>query len=209
MNIASFHIKQIATEAINKAITEKIAEDHESDKLMDWKMDKNGDVTGFMLNYMEHLKITAETVDVVQRTLDELRKVPNYVPVGQALDSAILATYGPDIKIKFVPEGTVKVDLNTRERNVGINNTLVEVYIRVITEVAIHIPFETGSEIVETEIPISYLLVVGDVPMYYFDNKGQPTGTSPSGSGVIPPTISLPSLDNIISEEGQTDIPSD
>ncbi len=59
--------------------------------------------------------------------------------------------------------------------DVGINMVLVEVYIRVIEEVAIVIPFDLEPEVVETEIPISYLLVVGDVPMYYYDGKGQPS----------------------------------
>src|SRR5690606_34073504 len=48
--------------------------------------------------------------------------------------------------------------------------------------------FDTKPEMVETEIPISYLLVVGDVPMYYYDNKGNPVG----GDGKGAPNISLP-----------------
>ena len=54
---------------------------------------------------------------------------------------------------------------------------LVEVYIRITAEMAIIIPFDTKPETVVTEIPISYLLVVGDVPMYYYDNKGNPSGS--------------------------------
>lgn len=97
------------------------------------------------------------------------------------------------VPIRLVPAGAVKVDLNTRQKDAGINMLLVEVYIRIIAEVTIIIPFDTDSEIVETEVPISYLLVVGDVPMYYFDNKGKPLDDS--GEGVLPPTISLPDPD--------------
>jgi sporulation protein YunB len=193
MSVAKIRVKQIATEAINKAISEQVMHESNYEKLIDWKTDKNGKVTGFMLNYSEHRRITSETVKIVQDTLDELQKMPDYIPLGQALNSAILASYGPDVKIKFVPEGAVKIDLNTRQKDAGINMLLVEVYIRIITEVAIIIPFDTAPEVVETEVPISYLLVVGDVPMYYFDNKGQQVESS-NGMGPLPPTISLPNI---------------
>jgi sporulation protein YunB len=193
MNIATLRIKQMAHEAINKAITENISNSPTVDKLIDWKMDKNDKITGVMFNYAEHMRITSDTVTIVQDTLKELQQVPDYIPVGQAFNSAILASYGPDVKVRFVPQGTVKIDLHTRQKDAGINMVLFEVYMRVITEVAIIIPFDTGYEVVETEIPISYVVLVGDVPMYYFDNKGQQINSS-GGAGAIPPTISLPSL---------------
>ena len=66
---------------------------------------------------------------------------------------------------------------------------LVEVYIHIIAEVAVVVPFDMEPETVDTEIPISYLLVVGDVPMYYYDNQGRPVGSNGSNA----PAIALPS----------------
>ncbi|MDF2720097.1 MAG: sporulation protein, partial [Paenibacillus sp.] len=123
-----------------------------------------------MLNYGEHMKITSETVSAVQNVLNGLKDIPEHIPVGQAMDSAIIASFGPKIPIKFTPVGAVKVDLSTRQQDAGINMILVEVYIRITAEVAIIIPFDSEPEVVETEIPISYVLVVGDVPMYYYDS---------------------------------------
>jgi sporulation protein YunB len=190
MNVAKIRIKQIATQALNTAISDRIAQGTNFEKLIDWKLDRDGKINGFMLNYNEHMKIRSETVNTVQTVLDQLQNIPEHIPLGQALDSAILASFGPQIPIRFVPAGSVQVDLNTRQQNAGINMILVEVYIRITVEVAIFIPFDTEAEVVETEIPISYVLVVGDVPMYYFDNNGNPTGNSP----VPPPSVSLPNL---------------
>jgi sporulation protein YunB len=190
MNVASIRVKQKATEAINTAITEKIAQGTNFDKLIDWKLDNSGKITGFMLNYAEHMKIAGDTVNIVQSTLQNLEHIPEHIPIGLAFNSAIIASFGPDIPIRFVPAGAVKVDLNTRQKDAGINMLLVEVYIRIIAEVTIIIPFDTKPEIVATEIPISYLLVVGDVPMYYFDGKGNPVGESQP----LPPNIALPDL---------------
>ncbi|MFD0695994.1 sporulation protein YunB [Paenibacillus sp. GCM10027628] len=194
MNLAKVRIKQIATQAINSAIADHVAGNANAEQLIDWKTDKNGKITGFMLNYAEHMRITSDTIRTVQGELNNLQKISDHIPVGQAMNSAILASFGPDIPIKLLPVGSVKVDLNTRSQNAGINMVLFEVYVRIIAEVSVIIPFDSDTEIVETEIPISYSLVVGDVPTYYFDNKGNPVG---SNKEAVPPNLSIPSLPNV------------
>lgn len=190
MNIAKVRIKQISTEAINKAISERITHTMNADRLVEWQTDHDGKITGFLLDYAEHMRITADTVNVVQHTLDELYRMPDYVPLGQAFNSVLIATYGPDVKIRFVPQGAVKIDLLTRQTDAGINNILVEVYMRVTTEVTIIIPFSTETEVLQAEVPISYILITGDVPTYYFNNRG-PSPTE-GGSSMNPPPITIP-----------------
>ncbi|MGO4272461.1 sporulation protein YunB [Paenibacillus sp. TAF58] len=193
MNLAKVRIKQIATQAINSAIADHVAGNTSAEQLIDWKMDKNGKITGFMLNYNEHMRITADTIKTVQGELKDLQSISEHIPVGQAMNSAILSSFGPDIPIRLLPVGTVKVDLNTRSQNAGINMVMFEVYVRIIAEVSVIIPFDSDTEIVETEIPISYSLVVGDVPTYYYDNKGKPVGSNNDAS---PPSLSLPGIPN-------------
>lgn len=186
--LAKVRIKQIATQSINSAISERLAGTANYDKLIDWQRDRNGNVTGFVLNYAEHMKITSETVNTVQSQLLKLQSLPEHIPLGQAMGSAILASYGPDIPVKLVPVGSAQVSLNTRYDNAGINMILVEVYVRIIAEVSVIIPLDAEPDIVETEIPISYVLVVGGTPAYYVDNKGNPIGKSQP----LPPSVALP-----------------
>ncbi|NIK76320.1 sporulation protein YunB [Paenibacillus castaneae] len=188
MNVAKIRVKQMATQAINKAITEQVANRTNSSDLIDWKMNSEGKISGFMLNYAEHMSITSQTINTVQSTLNAMKNIPEHIPIGHAFNSAIISSYGPRIPVKFEPVGVAKVDLNTRQSDAGINMILVEVYIRIIAEVTIIIPFDTEPEVVETDIPISYLLVVGDVPMYYYDNTGKPVGESAAQA----PNISVP-----------------
>lgn len=188
MHVAEIRVKQVATQAINKAISEQVAHQSSFDKLVDWKMSASGKVSGFMLNYAEHMRITSQTIETVQAMLNQIGDIPEHIPIGQAMGSAFIASYGPRIPVKFEPLGAVQVDLNTRQSDAGINMILVEVYMRIVAEVSIIIPFDTKPEFVDTEIPISYLLVVGDVPMYYYDNNGKPVGDSAASA----PNISLP-----------------
>lgn len=192
IHLAQIRVKQIATESINDAITAQVANQQQVEELIDWKTDNTGKITGFMLNYSAHMKVTSETIQTVRHTLDEVSRLSESIPLGQALGSPILASFGPGIPIKIEPKGDVKVDLNTRRQDAGINMILVEVFLRVKTELAVVVPFNIESQAVETEIPVSYLLVVGDVPMYYYDSKGNPVGdTRPDA-----PNIALPAPEN-------------
>jgi sporulation protein YunB len=189
IELAKIRVKQIATESLNEAITEQVAGGKQYGDLVDWKTDATGKITGFMLNYKAHMEITSETVQTVRQTLDRVSKLNEKIPIGQALGSTILASFGPRIPIRMEPQSDVKVDLNTRRQDAGINMILVEVYLHIRTEVSVIVPFNMGPQVVETDIPVSYLLVVGDVPMYYYDNKGQPVGEN----GANAPSIALPS----------------
>jgi sporulation protein YunB len=193
INLAKIRIKQIATQSINSAISDRLTQTTNFEKLIDWRTDKNGKITGFMLNYAEHMKITADTVRTVEQQLKALEAFPEQIPLGQAMDSPILSSFGPDIPIKLTPAGAAKVDLNTRYQNAGINMILVEVYIKIAVEVTVIVPLISAPEVVETELPISYSLVVGDVPTYYFDGKGNPVGQSaPLPPGVTLPNVNMP-----------------
>jgi sporulation protein YunB len=190
MNLAKVRVKQIATQAINSAITDRLSQGANYDKLIEWQRDNNGNVSSFVLNYAEHMRITADTVSTVQNQLLQLKSMPEHIPLGQAMGSALLASFGPKVPVRLVPMGSAQVSLNTRYENAGINMILVEVYIRIIAEVSVIIPFDSKPEVVETEIPVTYVLVVGGTPMYYMDNKGNPVG----GSSALPPSVSLPQL---------------
>ncbi|CAM3050976.1 sporulation protein YunB [Paenibacillus sediminis] len=198
MHLAKVRVQQIATEAINKAITTQVTEGQRFDKLIEWKTEESGKVSGFMLNYAEHMKITSDTIQVVQSTLQNIHMLKENIPLGMALGSPVLASFGPKIPVRIEPQGAVKVELSTRQQDAGINMILVEVYIHITTEVSVVIPFDIEAEKVETEIPISYLLVVGDVPMYYYDNKGNPIGENGNNA----PNISVPM--NTPPSEGQS-----
>ncbi|CAH1212500.1 hypothetical protein PAECIP111892_03765 [Paenibacillus auburnensis] len=205
IHLAQIRVKQIATESINKAITSQVADGGNAEALIDWKTDKNGKISGFMLNYREHMRITSQAAEVIQSTLQELHNRTEHIPLGQALDSPLIASFGPDVPIKIEPQGAVKVELNTRQKNAGINMILVEVYIHIVTEVAVVVPFDMEPQVVDTEIPVSYLMVVGDVPMYYYDNQGRPVGENGSNA----PGIAIPAPEQSGAKTGETDSGAD
>ncbi len=186
--LAQVRVKQMATEAINTAITQEIAKTADADKMIQWKLDNDGKVSGFLIDYKEQMKLTSHTIQIVERVLKEKEEAPDHIPIGHALNSPLLSAFGPRVAVTFHPASVVQADVDTRQTETAINMLLVEVFIRIRTEIAIVIPFDQAPETLETEIPLSYALVVGDVPMYYYDGNGNPVGSDAGRA----PSITLP-----------------
>jgi sporulation protein YunB len=186
--LAQIRVKQMATEAINTAITEEIAQTADADKMIRWKLDNEGKVTGFLIDYKEQMQLTARTINTVERVLKQREDMPERIPIGHALNSPLLSSFGPRVSVSFHPASSVQAEVGTRQTESGINMLLVEVFIKIRTEIAVIIPFDQAPDTLETEIPLSYALVVGNVPMYNYDNKGNPVGNGASNA----PSLTLP-----------------
>ena len=185
MFLAKIKITQMATEAINTAIADEVARTVDSNKLIEWRTSEAGKVTGLMIDYQEQMRITARTIEVVNRVLREREDIPEQIPIGHALNSPFISSIGPSVSVKFHPATAVKVDVDTRSTETGINNLLIEVFVRIRTDIAVVIPFDQEPQQIETEIPLSYVMVVGDVPTYYYDGHGNPVGNSAQQAPVI------------------------
>jgi sporulation protein YunB len=186
--LAQVRVKQMATEAINAAITQELADTADAGKMIQWKMDQNGKVSGFLIDFKEQMRLTSRTVQIVDRVLKEKEEVPDHIPIGHALESPLISAFGPRVSVSFHPVSAVKAEVGTRQTETGINMVLIEVFIRIRTEIAVVIPFDKAPDVLETEIPLSYALVVGNVPMYYYDGKGNPVGSTAQSA----PPIVLP-----------------
>jgi len=184
--LAKTRITQIATEAVNAAIAARFAEQAAAGGLIRWQTNDKGDISGFVIDYREQMRIVADTVRIVQGVLREKEELPERIPIGHALDSPLLSAFGPQVAVRFHPIGAVWANVGMRQHEAGINHVLVEVFLHVRTDVAIVIPFDREAETIEAEIPLTYVLVAGDVPLYYYDNKGNPVG---GGSAQAPPIV--------------------
>ncbi|MFC4597093.1 sporulation protein YunB [Cohnella hongkongensis] len=188
MFLAKVKVNQLATDAINSAIKAEFARAAESDKMIMWRTNGDGKITGFELDYKQQMAITSKTIEVVEQSLRAHEDVPERIPIGHALNSPLISSIGPSVAVKFHPASVIKAEVGLQQTEAGINMLLVEVYVHIRTEVAVVIPFDREPEIVETKIPLSYALVVGDVPSYYYDGSGNPVGSGAAQA----PALALP-----------------
>lgn len=185
MFLAKQRITEMAVQAINTAITDNIAAGADSSKMVQWKTNADGKTTGIEIDYKEQMRITAQTITVVERALREQEAIHERIPIGHAVDSPFLSSLGPSVAVRLHPISTVQAEVRTRQTSAGINNVLVEVYIHVETNIAIVIPFDREPNRIETDIPLSYVMVTGDTPLYYYDGSGNPVGSGASQAPVL------------------------
>ncbi|MEK0315346.1 sporulation protein YunB [Cohnella sp. 56] len=188
MFLAKQRITEMAVHAINAAITENIAAGADGSKMVHWKTNADGKTTGLEIDYKEQMQITAQTIQVVEQTLSQQESIHERIPIGHAVNSPFLSSLGPSVSVRLHPISTVQAEVRTRQSSAGINNVLVEVYIHITTDIAIVIPFDREPNRIETDIPLSYVMVTGDTPVYYYDGSGNPVGSGASQA----PMLSLP-----------------
>ncbi|KUO94851.1 hypothetical protein ATW55_10625 [Ferroacidibacillus organovorans] len=164
MAMATGLARQMATQAINDALTKRIAEDAQYAKLVIYEKDQAGRVTSAHFNFAEVARIESLTTLRVQHVLAGLEERTIYVPALQAVGSAILATLGPSIPIRIVPLGSAQSEVEPVVQSAGINQTVHILYLHIMAQVSVVVPFVTQPIKVDTKIPIAYVVFIGSVP---------------------------------------------
>lgn len=162
--MARVRAEQAAIKAIQEAVNEKIAKAVEYKDLIFIRTDNNGRVVLMQANTIKINNLAADTTLEIQKTLARLEGTTIPIPLGQALNSKILASYGPKIKVTLVPMGTVKVKVEDDFQEAGINQTRHRLYLHVFSRVKIVIPLVSETVEVASQIPIAETIIVGEVP---------------------------------------------
>ncbi len=162
--IAEARARLIATEAINEAIKNKVANNISYKDMITIHKNVNGEVTLIQINAMEVNRIESETALYISQTLRKITMGGIAIPLGQVTGSQILANFGPKIKVSIIPVGTVEVDISEAFEEAGINQTRHKIFLAIKTWVKIVVPMVSSNVQVATHIPIAETIIVGNVP---------------------------------------------
>lgn len=166
-SICSIKAKVIATQAINEAVKTELEKGTIKDELLIVKYDEKGKISMLKTNA---LVMNSLATDIALRVQENIKKVTNksfVIPLGSALNSQILSRYGPMLHFNLVPQGSVQVNYATEFEESGINQTRYKVFIIVSVDIKIIVPLTTDNVKITNNIPISEVVIVGDVPESY------------------------------------------
>ncbi len=198
IEIAETKTNQFAREAINEAVSRRIAEDLQAEELIFMEKDDQGNIVSIGWNAVVVNRVLRNTTFRVQNflkriergevspedsldfdldedyiieedTVEEHRAIVR-IPIGQATNNALLANLGPRVPVHFTVIGDVQSDVVRNVTEYGINNALIELDIHIQANVQIVIPFSTTTTVIETNIPVYVGVVQGRVPDFY--NQG-------------------------------------
>ncbi len=170
ISIASIKADILATSAINQAVLDEVARKMAYRELIDVEQDEQGRIVMAQLNTTEVNRLLSETTIATQDALRELEeKEPVSIPIGEAMDNYLLATYGPAIPVRLIPMGRVNTRLEDSFEEAGINQVRHKVYLEVDTEIQIIVPFVSTPVEVVTSVPIADTVYQGEVPEMVLD----------------------------------------
>ncbi|RLQ94235.1 sporulation protein YunB [Falsibacillus albus] len=209
MSIAETKATQFGSQAINDAISKKISENIDIDKLIVTR--GSGDDLSYSFNPQIYNRVISEATTRVQKYLDLMENgeiddledlyrdinidyeeskqqhgIVYYVPLGMATKQTLFSNLGPKIPVKLEILGAVTSNVETKIVETGINNTYLEVYINVKIQMNVIIPLRSKPIEISNSVKIGDLFHPGKVPLYYNGGGGKDNFNPvviPPGSG--------------------------
>lgn len=167
LSVAEIKAHSIAVEAMNQALYEQVLIDTEYEELIAIHKDAAQRVTLMQANTVKISRVLTKAALEIKKVLNSLETDSFQIPVGQALDSPLLAHWGPQLKVKLTPLGTVHVNFLDDFQQAGINQTRHLLYLQIKTTIQIIIPLATETIDIYNQVPIAETIIVGEVPDTY------------------------------------------
>lgn len=164
LSLAEVKANNIAVEAVNKAIIEKVAGDVSYQDLILIEKDNEGKIVLAQLNTAEANRILSETTLTAVNLLDDIEKSSFDIPLGEASGSYLLASYGPRIPVRMISAGKVTSKLHDNFEAAGINQVRHKIYLQINTDMRIIVPFISSAINVDITVPIADAIYPGEVP---------------------------------------------
>lgn len=181
INISYFYLnysvreaRQIIENAISSAVTDDILEDIKDKNLFSVTMNSSNEIE--MIDYDSYLVNTflRDVTDNIYNTLKKEEKdtdaIAFYIPLGSILKNPIFNSKGPKIPVRMEIIGSVLSGVEVKVNEYGINNSLIEMVVKVEVSEKVILPMITDDIKVVNEIPFSYKIIKGKIPNYYGDS---------------------------------------
>ncbi|SHI92789.1 sporulation protein YunB [Desulfofundulus thermosubterraneus] len=171
--IAETRAIQMATEAINRAVQRKVFDSNlQYQDFVQVHKDNQGHIVLMQANTLKINQFAADVTLMVQSALQQLSRESLRIPLGQITGTQLLAGYGPGIPVGIVPVGSVRVRVDDRFEQAGINQTRHRIYLDFNAEVRIVVPPRSATAQVATRVPLVESIIVGQVPGTFVNISG-------------------------------------
>ncbi len=164
ISMAEARARQLAVEAMNRAIAEVMDSSVTYTDLMRVSLDASGRVSMLEANATLMNEIASAAALTAQSKLDTLADEGVGLPLFAALGIDLFSGAGPIIRVSITPVGAVSTRFVTSFESAGINQTRHEISLEASVVMRIVIPAGADSVSVSTYVPIAESIIVGSVP---------------------------------------------
>jgi len=171
-SLAEVEAVRIANRAINSAIDQEI-ENIKYEDLVTYVMDDRGNIVLMQPNVREINRFSSSIALNIQDQLELIKKSNVSIPIARVFGFDLLAGLGPTLNAKIVPVGFVNPPhIIDSFESAGINQTRHKIYFKVDIRLKLIIPFSSHDTIINADVPVIEVTILGRVPEVYVGLNG-------------------------------------
>ncbi len=167
--VAEVRVRYYAVDIMNRAIKQVTSQSDSIKSVVEVLTNADGSVRLVQTDSVAMNRLSTLVSQTAQEMLQDLTDIKISVPLGSIVSNGIFSGKGPDIIVNMVPAGAVNTSFSTEFENAGINQTRHRVYLEVSAQVRIVAPLSGSAIDVKTVVPITEMIIVGDVPDTYIN----------------------------------------
>ncbi len=195
---AEVEIEKLSTLVINEAINSEVTHDLDVDNLYEITTDYEGYINSIDLDPIIVNKLLSTATSEVQKNLNLISKgelsemgiesnnlqyfnknegIIFKIPIGVIFNNTLLANYGFKVPVRLSYVGNIESNIQTKVTEYGMNNAVIEVFVRVTVNQKLILPLTSKVVTTSTDIPVAIKIINGKVPDYYLGEYGKETSS--------------------------------
>ncbi|MBP3414214.1 MAG: sporulation protein YunB [Clostridia bacterium] len=170
--------RRLYTDAVNESVAEVMGESGiDYSDLVSMQLDSQGNVTSIQVDSAAVNMLSAKISARVAQKLDDGYLSNTQIDMGTLTGIRMLNGCGPDAALRLKLKGSVKIDIDEKFDEKGINQTLHSLECNVSAQVVTYIPGFSSVVTIETNVPLVNTVIVGEVPQSYTVVNGDQSDT--------------------------------
>ena len=161
------------SDLINDSIAEQITGGKIAyDRIVYFEKDVNGRITALKTNIGEVNRLKTDTLNLINDEILSTEHSQMGIPLGSLFLPELLSGKGPAIPVKVLSIRNSDATFESTFTHAGINQTLHQIRMCVLVDVAVLVLGQTVSFTVSSEVVIAETIIVGAVPDTFLQTGG-------------------------------------
>lgn len=171
--LAQTQVRNVTSDLINDAIDAQIARGNiQYDRIVYFEKDLNGRITALKTNISEVNRLKTDILNVINDEILALDTSDISVPIGSLILPELFSGKGFGIPVHILSIRNSDASFESVFSEAGINQTLQQLTMHVIVDVAVLTLGQTESFTVSSQVVVAETIIVGDVPDTFFQTGG-------------------------------------
>ena len=171
--LAQTQVKNTTSDLINDAIDRQIEEGNiQYDRIVYFEKDLDGRITALKTNMSEVNRLKTAILNLVNEEILAIDTSDLGIPLGSLVLPEFLAGKGPAIPVEILAIRNSDAEFSSSFTEAGINQTLQQLTMHVIVDVAVLVLGQTSQFTVSSQVVVAETVIVGQVPDTFLQTGG-------------------------------------